>query len=170
MIFIACSLRSRVHLICNDIKCAHFLLATLANAVSQANVISYKAALRHTSMRRFHLFRNRSNSKHLSQHMFAKSSRANFRSRSTRSHSSLFLLDLLRCVFISRQSLARLLFAGIVKGVLSSIDLSIGSCQMPQELGTMRYSRGCVIGVSLLFILLWGSIDSSSEKSLLWGS
>ena len=165
-ICITCSLRSRVHLVCSDIKCARFFRKVLANAVvtavSKANVTSYKVALRHTFMRRSHLLRNRSNSKHLSQHMLAKAFRVTFRSF-TRSHLSLVLFDF-------QEFLVRLLFADIVKSVLSSIDLSIESCQMLQKLRTMRYSRECVIDVSFLFVLLWESIDFSLKKSLLWES
>ena len=90
----ACSLRNRIHLICNDIKCVRFFWKTLTNAIvttiSKANVISYKVALRHIFMRQFHLFSNRSNSKHLSQHMFANSFRVNFRSRHVRFHLFFF--------------------------------------------------------------------------------
>ena len=94
MIFIACSLKNRVHLICNDIKCARFLRKILTNAIvttiSKTNVISYKIALRHTFMQRFHLLSNRSNSKHLNQHMLANSFRVNFRSRHVRFHLFFF--------------------------------------------------------------------------------
>ena len=90
MIFIACSLKNRIHLICNDIKCVRFLFVILTNAISQTNVISYKVALRHIFMRRFHLFSNRSNSKYLNQHMFANSFRVNFRFRHVRSHLFFF--------------------------------------------------------------------------------
>ena len=148
---------------CSGTRCARSLLAALANAVPQANVTPYKAALHHTSMRRSHLLRNRSNPKHLSQHMPAEAFRATFRSP-TRPHLPLVLFD-------SQGSLARLLFAGIAKGVLPPIGLPVGPCQMPQELRTMGYPRGCAIGVSLLSALLWGSIDPPTpEESLLWGS
>ena len=88
----ACSLKSRIYLICNDIKCVRFFFVILTNAISQTNVILYKIALRYIFMRRFHLFRNRSNSKHLNQHMFAKTFRVNFRFRDDfRSHLFFFL-------------------------------------------------------------------------------
>ena len=84
----ACSLKNRIHLICNQIKKNRCFCAILTNAILKtiANLISYKIALRHISMRRFHLFSNRSNSKHLNQYMFANSFRVNFRSRHVRFH------------------------------------------------------------------------------------
>ena len=81
------------------------------------------------------------------------------------------LLDFLRCVSLFRHSRIQLLFAGTAKGVLPHIGLAIGSCQVSQELGMLGYSWGCALrGVSLLLVLLWGSIDPFSRESLLWGS
>ena len=148
----ACSLRSRIHLICNHVKTSRCLRETSTNAISQANVISYKVALRHTFMRWSHLLRNRSNSKHLHQHMFAKIFRVNLRSRH-RSHLFLFLFD-------SRRFFTQLQSANTVKSVLSHIELAIDSCQMLQELRTLKYSWECDSRVSFAFVLLWKSIDS----------
>ena len=166
-IWFACSLKSRIRLICNDIKCVRFLFVILTNAISQTNVISYKIALRYIFMRRFHLFRNRSNSKHLNQHMFAKTFRVNFRFRDDfRSH--LFLFFLFRFAFFFRHFRVHFLFANIVKNVSSFIDLSIESNQMFQKLKTMKYSWKCVIDVSFFFMLFWNNIDFFSKKSLFW--
>ena len=72
--------------------------------------------------------------------------------------------------FFFRHFRVHFLFANIVKNVSSFIDLSIESRQVSQKLKAMKYSWRRAIEVSLLFILLWKSIDFFLKKSLLWKS
>ena len=75
--------------------------------------------------------------------------------------------------FDSQRSFAQLLIADTVNDVSSSIDLSVESCRMSQELKSMKYRWKYIrwrSNVSLAFALLWESIDLFSKKSLLWES
>ena len=156
-----CSLKNRIQLICNDIECVRFFRKFITNAISKTIAILYKIALRHIFMQRFHLFSNRSNSKHL--HQFT--SRWNI--RFAYHFREFFDFFFFRYVFFSRHFRVHFLFANIVKNVSSFIDLSIESCQMFSKLKTMKYSWNNVIEILFLFVLLWKSIDfSTSKKSL----
>ena len=110
---------------------------------SHSSGTSYKFALRHTSMRRSHLFSKRPNSKSSDLHMLAKAFRANSRSRST-------FLD-------SRRSLTHFQSAGAAKSISPPICLAVGPHRPSRELRAVGYPWKS---------LSWGSTDLKKPQKL----